>query len=528
MDLNLEVELASAGRRLDQFLKDRLPAFSRGRIQKAIRSGLCLLDGQAVPDCNYRLKAGQKILFSLVDEKSELKAEDGELKIIWNDNDLAVCDKSPYLTVHPCPSCPENTLVQRLLSRFPQLAKMGGERPGIVHRLDKDTSGLLLVALSEEARLKLTDAFADRKIAKEYLALVHGLAPEQGQCDLPIGRHPEIRTKMAIVPENRGGKKASSEWRRLWNSKDGAFSLLSIKINTGRTHQIRVHMAHLGHPLLGDKLYAPPRVRDMAQRQMLHAARLGLAHPFSGEILNFYSPPPEDLLSTLIENSKQSFRLVITGNPGCGKSSFARALASLGLPVIDADAIVAELYSSSRDVRDWLIMRGFGLAIAPDSSVRKDELMKIFKERPDIRQDFEKFIHSLVQDRINAFWEENKNALVAVAEVPLFFESGWQKTTGSFLTVGIHCDQKTRHERLRVKRGWDMEKIKTIESWQMPEGEKMALCDFVYDNMSTQEDLGKAASSLLERLKRKQVEEEEKLQRDILKLCAAETPSTQG
>lgn len=521
MDLSLKINQLSAGQRLDQFLKDNLPDLSRGRIQKAIRKGNCLLDGEAVLDSNYRIKAGQKLFFSLDDDKSELKAEDGELKIIWHDEDLAVCDKSPYLTVHPCPSCTENTLVQRLLSRFPKLSQMGGERPGIVHRLDKDTSGLLLVALNEEARLKLTEAFADREIEKEYLALVHGLPPDKGRCDLPIGRHPDIRTKMAIVPENRGGKKAATEWRRLWHSLDKSFSLLSIKIHTGRTHQIRVHMAHLGHPLLGDKLYAPPLVRDMAPRQMLHAAHLSLTHPISQKPLSFSSALPEDFLQTIVKNSHEPFRLIITGNPGCGKSAFTSDLASLGLPVIDADAIVAKLYLDCVDVRDWLSLRGLNSAIAPDSSISKTELMDIFKKRPDIRQEFEKFIHALVQDRINAFWLANKNALAAAAEVPLFFESGWQKLPGSYLAVGIHCDRETRFERLHAKRGWSLDKIEAIESWQMPEEEKMARCDFVYDNMSTPKDLACSAADLLERLKVREEAEQKKLLQDITALSAS-------
>ncbi len=511
MNFEQEIPPEASGQRLDQFLKEALPEISRGRIQKAIRGGFCSLDNRVVKDNSCRLKSGQKIQFNLEEDQTGLKAEDGELKIVWHDANLAVCDKAPNLTVHPCPSCPENTLVQRLLSRFPQLASMGGDRPGIVHRLDKDTSGLILVALSEEARLKLTNAFSEREVGKEYLALVHGVPNETGESKLPIGRHPEIRTRMAVVPENRGGKNAHTTWKRLWSAPDNSFSLLAVRIHTGRTHQIRVHMAEAGYPLLGDRLYAPSQVRDMAPRQMLHAARLDLVHPLTAERLSFTSPLPQDFLDTILKNTEKSCNVVVTGNPGSGKSSFLERLAARGLPVISADAIIAKLYSQSRDVGDWLAIRGFTDAISPDRSINKNELMRIFEEKPELRQEFEKFVHELVRDEINSFWKQNQNQIAACAEVPLFFESGWHKNSGDVITVGIHCDQKSRFERLASNRNWPEEKIRAIESWQMPEEEKMARCDLVYNNMGSREEVARAADNLIEYINKKHGEDRQKL-----------------
>lgn len=518
MNFSTQTAPEAAGQRLDQFLKDKLPQFSRGKIQRAVRQGACLLDGEAIQDSSYRLKAGQKILFVCEEEESPLKAEDGDIKIIWQDKNLLLCDKEPNLTVHPCPSCPENTLAQRLLSRFPELAKMGGERPGIVHRLDKDTSGLLLVALSEEARIRLSDAFAKREISKEYLALVAGLPEISGECDAPIGRHPELRTKMAVVSEAKGGKKAYSVWKRLWHSPDNKFSLISIQIHSGRTHQIRVHMAHLGHPLLGDRLYAPADIRELGPRQMLHAYRLELTHPFTQEKLCFFAPLPEDFFQTIINTTEKAQRIILTGNPGCGKSSLGRELEQRGLPRIDADAIIRRLYLESKDLRHWLTIRGFQNCINKQGALDKNVLLKLFEDRPDIKHDFEKFVHAMVRDEISNFWQKNQNCMAAVAEVPLFFEIGMEKIYSDLLTVGVHCNQELRYERLRRDRDWSDEKIATIESWQMPEAEKMARCDLVYDNMGTLEELALAAENLIEQVKIKRTAEREKLRTEIEKL----------
>ena len=253
--LDFRVAGALVGQRLDKALCGLLPDLSRAAVQRAITAGTCRIDGLPVSTASLKLKAGQEVRLDLPDTANELRAEDEAVDILWQDEHLLLCNKPAGLTVHPCPSCPENTLVQRLLHHFPRLREQEGLRPGVVHRLDKDTSGLLLVALDEPTRLRMSEAFARREVHKEYLALVQGVPPQTGTCREPLGRHPTAKVKMAVVPENRGGKAAHSDWRVLWSSPRKDFSLVAVRIHTGRTHQIRVHMASLGHPILGDTVY---------------------------------------------------------------------------------------------------------------------------------------------------------------------------------------------------------------------------------------------------------------------------------
>ena len=338
--LDFRVAGALVGQRLDKALCGLLPDLSRAAVQRAITAGACRIDGLPVSTASLKLKAGQEVRLDLPDTANELRAEDEAVDILWQDEHLLLCNKPAGLTVHPCPSCPENTLVQRLLHHFPRLREQEGLRPGVVHRLDKDTSGLLLVALDEPTRLRMSEAFARREVHKEYLALVQGVPPQTGTCREPLGRHPTAKVKMAVVPENRDGKAAHSDWRVLWSSPRKDFSLVAVRIHTGRTHQIRVHMAHVGHPLLGDALYAPAPVAARAPRQMLHAWHISFCHPLSGEALAFFCPPPDDMLRTILNNSSRMQRLVITGNPGCGKSTLTHALEKAGLPTVSADALV--------------------------------------------------------------------------------------------------------------------------------------------------------------------------------------------
>ena len=256
-----------------------------------------MVDGLPVSRPDAKTRPGQRVLLELPPTENALSPEEGHLELLWQDESLVVCNKPAGLTVHPCPSCPEHTLVQRLLGRFPQLGRLEGLRPGIVHRLDKDTSGLLLVALTEPARLALSAAFARREVRKEYLVLVSGLPPEQGECREPLGRHPTAKIKMAVLPETRGGKPAHTTWKRLWNTPDQRVSLLAVRIHTGRTHQIRVHLAHLGHPLVGDFLYG----REEPPRCLLHACGLRCLSPETGQELRLFSPPPEDMAGKMEE-----------------------------------------------------------------------------------------------------------------------------------------------------------------------------------------------------------------------------------
>ncbi len=500
--LELYTKKEDAGKRLDQLLSQACPDISRSALQKAIAGGLCSIDGIPAQYRAQKLRAGQQIFLEALPEDNALTPETGKLEIIWEDSELLVCAKPPGLTVHPCPSCPENTLIQRVLAHYPKLAKQGGLRPGIVHRLDKDTSGLMLIALTESMRLKLCAAFAMREIHKEYLALVSGLTPEEGLCIEPIGRHPTQKIKMAIVPENRGGKSAHTSWRRLWHSRDKSFSLLALKIQSGRTHQIRVHLANLGYPILGDALYAPAGIKALAPRQMLHAWKLSFQHPQNVQNLEFCLPPPEDFLSSAIQCSIKPKRIIVTGNPGSGKSAFCRELETLGLPVTSADALVEKLYAPKGEARKWLLKRFGAEILAPDGAVDKKALLELMQESNDLREEVDALVHPMVRDKLEEFWarQEKSATIAAVAEIPLYFESGGQNCEDQVLIVGIDCPKAERWQRIRTKRNWNETKIAEIESWQWPEERKMKACQLVISNIGNTEALKQAAESFLGRI----------------------------
>ena len=516
--LQLEITAAQAGQRLDRILSAAEPDLSRAALQKAIQSGYCTVDGLAETRPATKVKTGQQVHLQLPEISSQLQPEDGHLEVLWHDEHLVVCNKPAGLTVHPCPSCPEQTLVQRLLARFPQLGKIEGQRPGIVHRLDKDTSGLLVVALTEIDRLSLSNAFAERQVHKEYLTLVAGLPPQSGQCLEPVGRHPTAKVKMAVVPENRGGRHAHTEWQRLWHSEDKSISLLAVRIHTGRTHQIRVHMTHLGYPLLGDKLYAPKAVQSMAPRQMLHAWRLSFTHPVSGETLNFSCPPPEDMPDAALRTDRCMQRLVITGNPGSGKSAFTAFLAQKGVPAISADTIVADLYAPKGAGSQWIGRLRGGSLLEADGSVNKEALLAAMQEDPVLRRDVEQTVHALTRQAVETFWShlEDQGIPLAAAEIPLYFECGWQQLfSPKPLTVGVHCPLPLRTARTAETRGWSPEKMAALEAWQWPEEHKMAACDMIITNDKDLQHLDEKAARFLQQL-RLHLEENRQQQADFL------------
>lgn len=493
-----------SGKRLDQALAELCPEISRARLQKHIKNGCCKIGNETIISPATKLHYGQALEFKALEKRTSLKPEFKEIEVIYEDSDIAIINKSPNLTVHPCPSCEENTLAQRLLARFPQLQYQEGDRPGIVHRLDKDTSGLMLVALSEKARQKLISDFAERKIQKQYLALVFGKPPITGHCDKAIGRHPTLKTRMAILGVSHGGKSAETEWQKLWQAADKSCALLKVRIKTGRTHQIRVHLADSGFPILGDKLYAPNNIGNKAPRQMLHSWHLGFGHPISGKQLDFYAPLPGDFFQCLQDHDKQMQRIAVTGNQGCGKSSFCRVLARLGMPCISADDIVARLYSDSPHVKDWLRHNNMASAITEKGDIDKSRLMQLMNRSPELRADLERFIHALVFDEIEAFWKNcaKKGEPFALAEIPLYFESNAQtRFNPKPLVIGVACPQETRWSRIMSNRGWTREKTATMESWQLPEQRKMSLCDIVVNNDGNFESLAQKADELFANLK---------------------------
>ena len=274
------------GRRLDLLLCDE--TLSRSQAARLIREGHAHIDGVPVIKPSCIPKAGAQVILDLPDPVEALaKAEDIPISILYEDDAIAVINKPAGLVVHPAAGNETGTLVNALLFKLDHLSGIGGEkRPGIVHRLDKDTSGLMLVAKCDRAHLLLSRQLAERRVEKQYLAVVWGQMKEQsGRVDLPIARSTRDRKKMAIV---EGGKPAQTQWRLVRQNDKSA--LLLIHLITGRTHQIRVHLSCLGHPVLGDPLYGHSQAQK-APRLMLHACALGFEHPMSGERMQYYAFP---------------------------------------------------------------------------------------------------------------------------------------------------------------------------------------------------------------------------------------------
>ncbi|MBI5584670.1 MAG: RluA family pseudouridine synthase [Deltaproteobacteria bacterium] len=304
------VQETAARQRLDLFLAEQGVTGSRTQIQKWIEEERVTVNGFPVK-AGYRLKEGDRVS---VDPKTAvplaLEPEPIPLTILQEDRDLLVIDKPAGLVVHPAPGNYSGTLVQALLHHCRDLSGIGGVlRPGIVHRLDKETSGLLVVAKNDQTHRSLIQQFQSGEVIKEYQALVWGYpAQRQGRIDRPIGRHPVHRKKMAITEAR--GKPALTEWE-IEEMYPAGFSRLRVRIKTGRTHQIRVHLSAVGLPVLGDSLYGPAKGRpgsrqpraaevlSLASRQMLHAARLSFVHPRTFERLAFEAPLPADVIQVI-------------------------------------------------------------------------------------------------------------------------------------------------------------------------------------------------------------------------------------
>jgi len=292
----LVVSSNEAKARLDQFLAKRLPEFSRSRLQQLIRDGFVRLNNSTSRPRQI-VRGGDKIeLTEPPLEKIEMLPEAIPLEILFEDDDLIVINKPPGLVIHPGAGHREHTLVNALLNHCTTLSGIGGkERPGIVHRLDKETSGCLVVAKNDATHRDLSKQFAARTVEKIYFALVAGkLRKPAGVIEERIGRHPVHRKRMSATTLR--GRAARTEYRVI-RSSDQA-SLIECRLHSGRTHQIRVHLHHLGHPVLGDKVYAPRLVKD-SPRQMLHAWRLGFRHPRTEEWKSFEAPLPDDFNGAL-------------------------------------------------------------------------------------------------------------------------------------------------------------------------------------------------------------------------------------
>jgi 23S rRNA pseudouridine1911/1915/1917 synthase len=288
MSHTFQVEEKEEGERLDRFLARRA-GLSRSQVQKLVSGGFVVM-GEKGARPALRLKRGEEVRLTVPPPApSTLSPEAIPLGIVYEDQDVVVVDKPAGLCVHPAPGHPSGTLVNALLARYPELSLMASPRPGIVHRLDIDTSGVIMVARNEAARLFLSRELKSRRVEKKYLALVRGdVSPAEGVIEAPIGRNPGNRKKMAVVP---GGREAHTGYRVLRRFE--GFTLVEASPETGRTHQIRVHFAHLGHPVAGDKVYGGKS--PLFKRQFLHAYRLAFRHPRDGRWLEFTSPLPPDL-----------------------------------------------------------------------------------------------------------------------------------------------------------------------------------------------------------------------------------------
>ena len=284
------------GTRLDKYVSEKCPELSRTQTQKLISDGYIKVNDRIVK-AGLKLSVGDRLIVNLPPPApTSLLPEAIPVAIVYQDDDLLVIDKPAGLVVHPAPGHSSHTLVNAILSHLPRLADSGGwPRPGIVHRLDKDTSGLMVVAKNSTAHLNLSSQFKSRSVSKAYLALVKGrLTPEDGAIEAPIGRDRHHRERMAVVTEDKG-RQARTQYHVI--NYLGNYSLLEIKTETGRTHQIRVHLMAIGYPVMGDKVYGiqSPHL----SRQFLHASRLGFALPSSGEYVEFTSELPPDLQQAL-------------------------------------------------------------------------------------------------------------------------------------------------------------------------------------------------------------------------------------
>ena len=313
--VSLSAEITDTDTRIDQYLASKLSDFTRSRIQSLIKEGNVKVNNTPVKT-SYRLKAGDIIAISIPPSSPYLlNPEPLDLSIIYEDTSIIVLDKPPGLVIHPAPGHNSGTLVHGLLHHCDDLSGIGGVlRPGIVHRLDKDTSGLLVVAKNDNAHNFLSSLFKNSRINKRYIALVHGIPEnDEGTIDLPISRHPVKRKEMAVSSSSKG-KNALTIWK-IQETLSDKFALLSVTIKTGRTHQIRVHMSHMGHPVVGDPVYGfkstwwnknthySKEIVDSINRQMLHSEYLGFLHPDTEEYMEFNSPIPPDM-RLVIKNLK--------------------------------------------------------------------------------------------------------------------------------------------------------------------------------------------------------------------------------
>lgn len=296
-DGRIELEVSNENGRIDKFLAQKLEKMSRSKIQKLITDEAVLVNDEIIK-ANYKVQAGDIIVVTIPEPESvDVKAENIPLDILYEDADIVVINKAQGMVVHPAVGHREGTLVNALLYHIKDLSGINGKiRPGIVHRLDKDTSGVLVVAKNDEAHVNLSEQLQKRTMKRKYWALVHGvITHEHGTIDAPIGRDPKDRQKFTVIT---GGKNAISHFNVIDRFKD--YTLVEVSLETGRTHQIRVHFNYINHPVAGDEVYGPQKTLQ-GNGQFLHAHNIELIHPRTGEIMQFEAPMPTIFEETLLE-----------------------------------------------------------------------------------------------------------------------------------------------------------------------------------------------------------------------------------
>ncbi len=297
MDLYKFIVEEESGERLDVYIADQIEDLSRSFISKLIKKGLILVNGE-VKKPKYIVKKGDLIQVDIPERKDlEPYPEDIPLDIIYEDDDIIVVNKPKGMVVHPAPGSPNKTLVNALLNYTNDLSDINGKiRPGIVHRLDKDTSGVLVVAKNNKAHMDIAKQLKERSIKRIYIALVHGvLNKDEGVIDAPIGRNPRNRLKMAVTHIN--SKEAITRFKVL--ERFSKYTLVELSLYTGRTHQIRVHLSYINHPVVGDSLYTNRKNEFGIKTQMLHALKLGLKSPSTGQYMEFEAKPLDEFTKVL-------------------------------------------------------------------------------------------------------------------------------------------------------------------------------------------------------------------------------------
>ncbi|MDY6215441.1 23S rRNA pseudouridine(1911/1915/1917) synthase RluD [Actinobacillus porcinus] len=312
--LSTEVQSEQMGQRLDQTLAELFPEYSRSRLKTWIEQNLVLVNGNVINVPRTKVLGGEHIEITVeVEDETHFEPENIPLNIVYEDEHILVINKPKDFVVHPGAGNPRGTVLNALLYHYPQIAEV--PRAGIVHRLDKDTTGLMVVAKTIPAQTQLVRDLQKRKITREYEAVAFGVMTKGGKVDEPMARHPTKRTAMAVHPM---GKPAVTHYRIMEHFRN--YTRLRLRLETGRTHQIRVHMAHIAHPLLGDQTYGgrprPPKnasehfaeVLRNFQRQALHAIMLRLEHPITGELMEWHAPLPDDFVE-LIAALKEDYQL---------------------------------------------------------------------------------------------------------------------------------------------------------------------------------------------------------------------------